>query len=606
MKVRKGEPNVLRTVKASVRKANLGIRRSRQSIRRGLTSSVIGEEEPQAPERSRKGSGLEPKGQKNFEQLMFGKGGQRQSQTYRQETYWQEQERQARYRNMWESSEGAGKNPEKNVRIYKNGTTACDVQKGETLQGEQKQFGNATAPQAAAGGRSLQKSSRGTAGMAAQSQKGAAPTTGMAMKATAVKGTTAMAGAAAEGTAVKGGAVIGTAAGTTAGAATGGTVTAAMALTKAAKRAEERVREALEASEMGKSKASGKAKEEQDQQPKQQAVCNRTGILFALAGIPALLLILIASILLVLVIGMLSVTQQPVSGQIVEVARQEAASWEENIGGTKYKNWYGMDADWCAMFVSWCAEQCGYIESGIMPKTASVASMKSWYQQKGQYHAKESGYEPKAGDVIIFGNGRSHTGLVVTYDSAARTVTTVEGNTGSSETTPYHKGSRVKEKIYPLTYMSIVGYGSPAYPGETIEIPEPYGTEYSYMGWQMITSPSSLQYKLRQEAGMNFDEHGFGKIGERYVIACTLTFGKVGDYVDWELDNGTVIKTVVGDIKNQNDPGCNAWGHKNGLCVLEFVVDKYSWYGSGRYPTDFHAEWSGRVVRSARVGNYWN
>ena len=104
---------------------------------------------------------------------------------------------------------------------------------------------------------------------------------------------------------------------------------------------------------------------------------------------------------------------------------------------------------------------------------------------------------------------------------------------------------------------------------------------------------------------MNFDANGFGKIHGRYVIACTTTFGDIGDYIDFTLDNGTVIKTVIGDIKNQNDPGCNIWGHQNGACVIEFVVDKNSWYGTSRYPTKFLPEWAGRPARAKKAGSYW-
>ena len=53
------------------------------------------------------------------------------------------------------------------------------------------------------------------------------------------------------------------------------------------------------------------------------------------------------------------------------------------------------------------------------------------------------------------------------------------------------------------------------------------------MGWQTITSTTSNQYKLMQQSGMNFDEEGFGRINGRYVIACTSTYGNVGDYVDF-------------------------------------------------------------------------
>lgn len=150
---------------------------------------------------------------------------------------------------------------------------------------------------------------------------------------------------------------------------------------------------------------------------------------------------------------------------IVEVAKAELEDWEDNIGGTKYKDWYGMNENWCAMFVSYCAGQCGYIESGIMPKTASVRTMSDWYKECERYESKESGYEPKAGDIVFFQEWHSsHTGIVIEYDPATETITTIEGNSGNSETNPYHEGSRVKEHNYPLTYWRISGYGLPDYP----------------------------------------------------------------------------------------------------------------------------------------------
>ena len=40
-----------------------------------------------------------------------------------------------------------------------------------------------------------------------------------------------------------------------------------------------------------------------------------------------------------------------------------------NVGGAPYWSWYGFNSrvEWCACFVSWCADHCGYIESGIIP-----------------------------------------------------------------------------------------------------------------------------------------------------------------------------------------------------------------------------------------------
>lgn len=150
--------------------------------------------------------------------------------------------------------------------------------------------------------------------------------------------------------------------------------------------------------------------------------------------------------------------------QIVEAAQNELSDADKTVGGYRFKNWYGMDANWCAMFVSYCADKCGFIEKGIMPKTASVAASKQWYINNNLYHDAASGYVPKAGDIIIFGNGMSHTGIVTGYNPETKKLTTIEGNSGRSSTTPYHKGSHVKEHTYSITYSKIAGYGTPQYP----------------------------------------------------------------------------------------------------------------------------------------------
>ena len=54
------------------------------------------------------------------------------------------------------------------------------------------------------------------------------------------------------------------------------------------------------------------------------------------------------------------------SDDIVAVALSQVG----NVGGQPYWSWYGFSSrvEWCACFVSWCADQCGYIESGVIPK----------------------------------------------------------------------------------------------------------------------------------------------------------------------------------------------------------------------------------------------
>ena len=47
-----------------------------------------------------------------------------------------------------------------------------------------------------------------------------------------------------------------------------------------------------------------------------------------------------------------------------------------NVGGKPYWSWYGFSSrvEWCACFVSWCANECGYIDSGIIPKYAGCVN----------------------------------------------------------------------------------------------------------------------------------------------------------------------------------------------------------------------------------------
>ena len=146
----------------------------------------------------------------------------------------------------------------------------------------------------------------------------------------------------------------------------------------------------------------------------------------------------------------------------------------------------------------------------------------------------------------------------------------------------------------------------------TITLPSGLGSIHTYMGWQMITDRSSKQYKLRQAAGMKFDKEGFAMIDGRYVVAVTSTFGEVGDYIDVVLADGTILKCIIGDIKSQKDQGCNKWGHNNGECVVEFVVDKDTWYknGKGNHPnpgTDScHPEWNQDIVKIINRGSYFD
>ena len=136
---------------------------------------------------------------------------------------------------------------------------------------------------------------------------------------------------------------------------------------------------------------------------------------------------------------------------IVEVALTQLG----NEGGQPYWSWYGFDGrvEWCACFVSWCADQCGYIESGIIPKFAGCVDGANWFKGNGQW--QDRSYEPSAGDIIFFdweGDGETdHVGIVEKCENGV--VYTVEGNSGDA----------CRQKQYTVGSSSIYGYGVPAY-----------------------------------------------------------------------------------------------------------------------------------------------
>ena len=87
------------------------------------------------------------------------------------------------------------------------------------------------------------------------------------------------------------------------------------------------------------------------------------------------------------------------STDIVQVALAQVG----NVGGQPYWSWYGFNSrvEWCACFVSWCANECGYIESGTIPKFAGCESEGvAWFKTCGLW--QDGGYTPKARRYYLF------------------------------------------------------------------------------------------------------------------------------------------------------------------------------------------------------------
>jgi len=139
------------------------------------------------------------------------------------------------------------------------------------------------------------------------------------------------------------------------------------------------------------------------------------------------------------------------NGDIAAIARSQLG----NTGGEIYWRWYGFETrtEWCACFVSWCADQCGYINTGVFPNFASCSQGIMWFQEHDCWRA--GSYIPKRGDIIFFdwdNDGISdHVGIVERAENG--TVYTIEGNSGDV----------CRSGSYEVGSGCIFGYGVPDY-----------------------------------------------------------------------------------------------------------------------------------------------
>lgn len=95
----------------------------------------------------------------------------------------------------------------------------------------------------------------------------------------------------------------------------------------------------------------------------------------------------------------------------------------------------------------------------------------------------------------------------------------------------------------------------------------------SFMGYTTITSKNSDQYKLQSKA--ETDYNGIRTVEGRYLIALGTHFGgRIGQYVDLKLEDGTVINCMLGDIKADKDTDVNNIVTVHNGCCSEFIVDR--------------------------------
>ncbi len=125
-------------------------------------------------------------------------------------------------------------------------------------------------------------------------------------------------------------------------------------------------------------------------------------------------------------------------------------------GGEKYWRWYGFTepVDWCACFVSWCADEAGLIAEGIVPKFSEVNEGIRWFQEQGGWIdvTEEHDFRPSPGTLIFFDweqdGVADHVGIVESCKKEM--VYTLEGNSED----------KVLHRNYLHNNRKILGYGN--------------------------------------------------------------------------------------------------------------------------------------------------
>lgn len=137
---------------------------------------------------------------------------------------------------------------------------------------------------------------------------------------------------------------------------------------------------------------------------------------------------------------------------------------------------------------------------------------------------------------------------------------------------------------------------------QVITVPAGLGKYYTYERWDRsdwIYNQKKLCDFSQSRNDRSYDSDGFGKIGNRFVIAMTSTFGAIGDYVDVYCSDGRVINAVIGDEKDQttaHGTPANKWGHENGQNIVEWMTNR---------KLEDNPKSNGGIVKVINLGNYF-
>ena len=120
--------------------------------------------------------------------------------------------------------------------------------------------------------------------------------------------------------------------------------------------------------------------------------------------------------------------------------------------------------------------------------------------------------------------------------------------------------------------------------------------DYFYGKWTRGSAQRNLS-EVWNAAGRTNDK-GIATLNGRYLVAVAPVFGTVGDNIDVELENGTVIPCTIADAKgndrfNRGSSDVAYWGH-----TYNNKADIIEWESMGNQSVIQADEWAGQKVKS--------
>ena len=256
--------------------------------------------------------------------------------------------------------------------------------------------------------------------------------------------------------------------------------------------------------------------------------------------------------------------------KIIQIAESQLGYKEYANNKTKYGEWYGVQGEWCDIFVSWCAYQTGILNT-LIPKEAYVPNTAKWYNKKGLLRSK--GYKPSKGDLIFFDHNRNgspdHIGIVSNFDGTK--ITTIEGN----------KSKAVKRCTYTMSYKYIYGIAVVEYKDDPKE--------------ESINSVKAVQHFLNQNYSSGLaEDNKFGKLTKKALIKAVQKELKITVDGIWGNQTKSAFPVITLGTK----------GPITKLVQCSLICHKYSLVADGIYRRKYQSK-SARFPEMAFIKKRW-